>query len=241
MEPALPAKCPNCDVPVKAGAPECPGCGLIYEKWMMKNVGFAEPASAKADIPPPCVPAEQLWLCYRYPAVGAVLAAFVYALNFRSFLPITEGWAMVEKTIFPLTFLTLAIHEAGHLLMGFFGSEFLMTAGGSLFQLSFPLAVFFHFLKRENTAGCLFAVFWTGYSLINVSFYMADAQIQGLVLITGKTGREGGLHDWNYLLGQLGLLKQAVELARMVFFAGVVGMVFSVLAAGKYAVRGAGL
>lgn len=229
-------KCPHCGVDSPEGAVDCPACGLIFEKWLKKISPAPAPAPAAAPVPgflPVVVPPALA--AYKYPAAGAALIALVYAFNFSSYLPVTEGWALVDKLIFPLSFATLAIHEAGHPLMGFFGNEFVMTAGGTLFQLAFPVAIFFHFLKRGDKAGCLFAVFWTGYSLVNISFYMADADVQALILITGKSGREGGLHDWNYLLGQLGLVKQCVNLARPVFFAGVWGMTFPLLAAGHWA------
>jgi len=230
--------CPNCGAPRAAGAADCPACGVIYEKWLRRAAAAAAQAGRTAPDAGTAREAGARLGAYRYPAAGAALAALVYSVNFRGFLPVTEGWALVEKLIFPLAYVTLAIHEAGHPLLGFFGNDFLMTAGGTLFQLAFPAAVLFHFLKRGEEAGCLFAVFWIGYSLVNVSFYMADAEIQGLILITGATGRESGMHDWNYMLGRLGLLRQAVTLGNLVFFAGVWGMIFAPLAAAGAVYRG---
>ena len=226
------AKCPNCGAPRGPDATECLSCGIIYEKWLKRAAAAAAVQARPAGVAAEAAHAVRSVLnAYRYPAAGAALAAFIYAVKFKSFLPVTEGWALVEKLIFPLAYVTLAIHEAGHPLMGFFGNDFLMTAGGTLFQLAFPAAVLFHFLRRGEEAGCLFSVFWLGYSLVNISFYMADAQIQGLILITGTTGRESGMHDWNYMLGRLGLLRQAVTLGNLVFFAGVWGLIFAPLAA----------
>ena len=230
-------KCPNCGKESPQGEAECPACGLIFEKWLKKTRPGG--ISAENGTAPPLRAADRDWKNiapghpYFYPAAAAAIIALIYALNFRSYLPITEGWARVETLLFPLSALNLVLHEAGHPLLGIFGSEFLMTAGGTIFQLAFPLAFLYYFFIRENKAGCLFAVFWAGYSLVNVSFYLADADLQALILITGKSGREGGLHDWNYLLAQMGLLKRCVGIGRVIFFAGVGAMFFAPLAGVK--------
>lgn len=225
-------KCPNCAKESLQGEPECPACGLIFEKWLKKTAPPETPP-VKGGLAPAHeegLRASVLGSPYFFPAATAAVIALAFAFNFIAFLPLTEGWAKFERVIFPLTMVNLVIHEAGHPLLGIFGNEFLMTAGGTIFQVAFPLAFFAHFLVRENKAGCLFTLFWTGYSLVNASFYMADADIQALILITGQSGREGGLHDWNYLFTRLGLLKQCIAIARMVFFCGVCAMWFAPLA-----------
>ena len=227
-------KCPNCGRESGKEEAECRACGLIFDKWLKKTLpartAADNGAASAAGNPDRDWKALVLSHAYFYPAAAAAAIAFIYAFNFKSYLPVTEGWARVDSVLLPLSALTLVLHEAGHPLLGIFGSEFLMTAGGTIFQLAFPLAFFYYFFARGSKAGCFFAVFWTGYSLVNVSFYLADADVQALILITGRSGREGGLHDWNYLLGQLGLLKRCVGIARVIFFAGTGAMSFAPLA-----------
>jgi hypothetical protein len=95
----------------------------------------------------------------------------------------------------------LAIHEAGHLFFAPFG-EFLRMAGGTLLQLIVPVALVFGFFKGEYRPGVQFSLFLLGHSLLNVSVYAQDARTQWLPLVGGPNAR----HDWNWMLGTLGLL-----------------------------------
>ena len=109
----------------------------------------------------------------------------------------------------------LIFHEAGHVLFLVFG-EFLQVLGGSLTQVLIPAACAVYFVLRRQPAASSAALFWTGESLTNVAIYVADARRLALPLLGG----DGGIHDWNYLLGRLGLLNQADLLGRLVFTAG---------------------
>lgn len=100
----------------------------------------------------------------------------------------------------------LALHEAGHPLVGMF-SDRLMVYGGTLFQLAFPLAVAWHFQRRDHAVGVAVAWVWLGASLFNVARYMADARAQVLPLVGG------GEHDWTEILSRWGLLASDVRLA----------------------------
>ncbi|MBI2091259.1 MAG: hypothetical protein HYT78_21385 [Deltaproteobacteria bacterium] len=113
----------------------------------------------------------------------------------------------------------LIFHEAGHVFFSFFG-DFLQYLGGSLFQVALPLALTFYFWRNEQCASASVTLFWTGENLTNVAIYIADAKWMALPLI-------GGDHDWNYLLGRLGLLNQAESLGRFVFVLGVFAILFS--------------
>jgi hypothetical protein len=109
----------------------------------------------------------------------------------------------------------LIFHEAGHVLFLVFG-EFLAVLGGSLTQVLIPAVCATYFALRWQPAAFAAALFWTGESLTNVAIYVADARRLALPLLGG----DGGIHDWNYLLGRLGLLNQADLLGRLVFTAG---------------------
>ncbi|HVG39672.1 MAG TPA: hypothetical protein VM870_10300 [Pyrinomonadaceae bacterium] len=95
----------------------------------------------------------------------------------------------------------LVIHEAGHLIFLPFG-EFLMIAGGSLFQVIMPSLFVGYFFRREQRFSGSLTLFWVGHSLLNVSVYAGDAVAMQLPLLGGSDS----IHDWRYLLERTDLL-----------------------------------
>ena len=104
-----------------------------------------------------------------------------------------EGWVPVLDSF------NLALHEAGHPLVGLFSNR-LMVYGGTLFQLLFPLLVVHHFRRRGEMAGMAVGVLWLGENLLNIGRYMSDARAQVLPLVGG------GEHDWTEIFGRWGVL-----------------------------------
>lgn len=117
----------------------------------------------------------------------------------------------------------LIFHEAGHVLFAFFG-EFLQVLGGSVTQVAIPAMCAGYFARRRQAAAAAATLFWTGESLTNVAIYVADARRLALPLLGG----DETLHDWNYLLGRLGLLERADLLGRLVFALGAVAILAAV-------------
>jgi hypothetical protein len=130
-----------------------------------------------------------------------------------------------------LDLVDLPIHETGHLLFRPFG-EFMMVAGGSLFQIVVPAAFVGYFARREKYYSASIVLFWVGQSMLNVFVYAGDAQAMRLVLTSGLTGSEGGFHDWNYLLTQTGFIKSTATVANLIRLLGTL----TILAAGIGAV-----
>src|SRR5437868_2814945 len=87
----------------------------------------------------------------------------------------------------------LLIHEAGHLFFRPLG-EFMMIAGGSLFQIIMPAVFVGYFLRHKNYYSAAMVLFWVGESILNVSIYAGDSLALQLPLIGG----EDSIHDWNY-------------------------------------------
>lgn len=116
--------------------------------------------------------------------------------------------------------INLAIHEAGHLFLSWFGSSLVMVAGGSLFEVGIPVLIAVYFWRHGDVAGTLVGVFWVGTALLSIAPYMADARAQSLPLVTVGGGTPE--HDWYRLLGAAGLLEQDRALARMTRFFGLV-------------------
>jgi hypothetical protein len=109
----------------------------------------------------------------------------------------------------------LAIHETGHLVFAPFG-EFIGFAGGTLFQLIMPLAFVGYFVRREDRHAASVALWWVGQNCGHIAYYVADARAMELPLVGG------GEHDWNYLLGELGLLAREQAIAHAIVIMGVV-------------------
>jgi hypothetical protein len=121
----------------------------------------------------------------------------------------------------------LLIHEAGHLIFRLFG-EFMMIAGGSLFQVIMPALFVGYFCYQRKFYSASLVLFWVGESILNVSVYAGDAATLQLPLLGG----EGTLHDWNYLLTNLNLLSATTQVAGVIRLLGTI--VIALAAAGSF-------
>src|SRR6476659_9598573 len=124
----------------------------------------------------------------------------------------------------------LPIHEFGHLLFRPLG-EFMMVAGGSLFQIIFPAVFVGYFIWQRSFYSSAIVLFWVGQSILNVWVYAADAVKMQLVLTSGFTGSEGSFHDWNYLLERTGLLNSTDKVAGVIRLLGTLTILVSAAAA----------
>ena len=152
---------------------------------------------------------------------AAAVLAFFLTLPFQENMPMAEWFYNLENSVLmPLSALNLVFHEAGHWIFGILGVRFIAIAGGTIMQLVFPTACLVQFLLKKNRGGVLFSLFWLGDNLMEISWYMADAKAQALILITGMSGREGGGHDWGNMLGMMGLTNHCVGMAETMHWAG---------------------
>lgn len=150
----------------------------------------------------------------NYPKLAFAVAASVYFL-----------WIAYDPMLGSfLDLVDLPIHEAGHLIFRPLG-EFPGVAGGTLLQLIIPAAfvAYFAFNGKKYSAAIVF--FWVGQSLLNIYVYAADAVVMQLVLLGGLTGSEGGFHDWNYMLSELGLLPHTKAIAGMIRLSGTITII----------------
>jgi hypothetical protein len=139
----------------------------------------------------------------------AARLAFTLILALYGFLLLRhpEAGSLVDN-------IDLPIHETGHLLFRPFG-DFMQFLGGTLFQLIMPGAFVVYFWRRRDRHAASAALWWVAQNCWNISVYIRDARAQELPLVGG------GEHDWAYLLGRLGHLKQDQAIGRVVWFAGV--------------------
>ena len=117
-------------------------------------------------------------------------------------LPIAVYWILNRGEFSLLDNINLVIHEAGHFFFSLFG-KFIYTLGGTLMQIILPSVIAAYFFRNNYRTGVQFGLLWLGQNFINISVYSADAQARKLPLLGGNKV----YHDWQYLLGELGILE----------------------------------
>ena len=233
-------QCPKCSAaldPGDAGTRErCPACGLIFAKYLQTQQGrparASVPATEPGAGPASDRPALLAWLLHVparvdsmsfYGRCAAYLFFFIW--GWRLFA-MDVGDADIMGSFMHL--IVLPIHEAGHMLFIPFG-RFMTVLGGSLFQVLLPLVLMASFMfgfggsRRDNFAASLM-LWWAAVSIIDVAPYIWDAFDPKMMLLGGKTGAESDGHDWQNILGDLGLLKRAHLIAGIAHMLGLVVM-----------------
>jgi hypothetical protein len=150
----------------------------------------------------------------NYVKVGFIGIIGIYGI-FCALSPSTYRW---------LDLVNLVFHEAGHAVFGFFG-DFLGVLGGTLMQVLIPAIATGHFVLYGQRWSGMVTLFWVSQSLFNVSVYVKDARAQALPLLGG----DGVIHDWNWLLGRLGLLSWDQVIGGAIYTMGLLVLAASIL------------
>ena len=119
---------------------------------------------------------------------------------------LTPGYSSI------LSLLNLGIHELGHLIFALFGT-FIGISGGTLLQCFVPLFAMFNFYRQDDFFSIALSFGWLSTSLFDVANYVADARRMDLPLVSPFGAGENTIHDWNYILSKLGILKFDLVLA----------------------------
>ncbi len=127
--------------------------------------------------------------------------------------------------------MNLCIHELGHFLFAPFG-EFLHVLGGSLFQLGLPLALVLYSIYKKQRYSASVLLLWVGQNMFNISTYIKDARAQVLTLFP-----RGALHDWNLLLGWMGLLNKDILIGNTVYALGFIVVILAFLSGVFFALK----
>lgn len=134
-----------------------------------------------------------------------------------------------------LHLVNLPFHEAGHVIFGLLGNQFLMSLGGTLGQFIMPLvcAGTFYF-KQFDMFATIVALWWWAENFVDISPYVNDARAGEIQLIGGNTGKHApyGFHDWEYLLTETGLLQYDHVLANISYWLGLFLMLLCIVWAG---------
>ena len=126
----------------------------------------------------------------------------------------------------------LVIHEAGHLIFSPLG-EFMMIAGGSLFQVIMPALFVGYFAYHSKFYSAALVLFWVGESILNVSVYAGDSLVLQLPLLGGQDS----VHDWNYMLSSLNLLPATGQIAGAIRLLGTTVIAVASFGAFRFARR----
>jgi hypothetical protein len=111
--------------------------------------------------------------------------------------------------------ITLYIHEAGHAIFRPFGDT-MYYLGGSIMQVLVPL-VWMITAWHERSKLVPAAIFFTGYSMVDISVYMKDAALRVLPLIGGSKTH----HDWWTVLYRRDALDWGEPLGETFFWIGM--------------------
>lgn len=222
------ATCPKCGHQPGAGAATleaCPACGIVYRKWLQKQLGTAMPAAAATGRATDSAgPAIMNRLLEKLLHTEASVNPFVFWGRAAGFVLVALlGWTFLRADFVTdydvvgnhfMHRVDLVFHEAGHVVFRPFG-WLLTVAGGSLFQVIMPafLAGMFVF-KYGNPFAAAVCIAWTGQSFIDLAPYIDDALDRNLMLLGGTTGAESlGRHDWANILGEFDVLERHREYA----------------------------
>jgi len=124
----------------------------------------------------------------------------------------------------------LVIHEAGHLIFRPLG-EFMMIAGGSLFQVIMPSLFVGYFWYHHKYYSAALVLFWVGESILNVSVYAGDSLALQLPLLGGQDS----VHDWNYMLSALNLLPATAKIAAGIRLLGTIAIALAAFGSVRFA------
>jgi hypothetical protein len=214
-------QCPKCGIEQDSGTPICVGCGLVFEKYYKYHPRPGETGRPVALAPEPdeqetfrdlILPDEVGgdWIVL----VGRGLVFLLLGL-WGLYLALSSIGSNAAGTSF-LHMINLPFHEAGHVIFMPFGS-FLHSLGGTLGQLLMPaICVSVLLLQTRDPFGASVGLWWFGENFLDIAPYINDARAGQLPLLGGNTGHSApyGFHDWQYLLGESGLLRWDHTLAR---------------------------
>ena len=213
-------KCGHSPMPADQALPAaCPACGVILSKVAQtKQAAFDDFDKAVVQVRPTSrgmgfdassikhylletpeqVDPLKFWFQVVLLAWFAVWGVTLIAQDYRTG---ELGASFIHRPL-------LIFHEAGHVVFRPLG-EWMMVLGGTLGQIIMPAILGGALLiKNRDPFGASIGLWLVGVSLLDIAPYMYDALHPQLMLLSGRTGEEGG-HDWIYLFSSMGLLPKS--------------------------------
>ena len=112
-------------------------------------------------------------------------------------------------------------HEAGHFFFTPFG-RFMHFLGGTIGQLFFPVVCVIYFYLKKHYFSAFVVLFWVAQNMFNISVYAGDAAVTNLPIL------EGGIHDWNWMLTRLNMIRYTKLISGMIYLTGFVTLLVSI-------------
>jgi hypothetical protein len=214
-------QCPKCSAEQPDASTICARCGIVFEKYWKYHPRPGEAPPARPATPPRArqrrpagaVDSGLAALLLPAPVKPDPVAAWARAVLLGALT--IWGFALIGSTVQSnavgasfLHLVNLPFHEAGHILFRPLG-PFMTSLGGTLGQLLMPLvAMLVLLLKTRDPFGASVALWWLGESFLDIAPYINDARAGQLPLLGGNFGHSSpyGFHDWEYILGETGLL-----------------------------------
>ncbi|HEY6147284.1 MAG TPA: hypothetical protein VIZ69_06285 [Thermoanaerobaculia bacterium] len=125
--------------------------------------------------------------------------------------------------------ITLGIHELGHLLLAW-GGPVLSIPAGSAAQVAAPAVAGWLLWRQRDYFGVTVAGAWLASSLHGLAAYVGDARARELPLVALTSEP---IHDWNWILGKIGILSWDQALAALLRIASF-GIWVASIAAGTW-------
>jgi len=121
------------------------------------------------------------------------------------------------------------VHESGHGVCYLLDCpQFITALNGTVFQVGFPLLVAYYYGKKEKKMAMYIALFFVGFSLQYVAWYMSTAQLSLIVPASKSFLGVDGYHDFHYIFNAMGILSQSLLISEVTKFFAYIMMIFSV-------------
>lgn len=142
-----------------------------------------------------------LWVFYLY--------LFIQIIHFK----VEDNQNLILAALYVVEF---GVHEVSHILTSFF-PPVITALAGSVGEISFTVLIILAALRERSYYAVIFGLLWFMLAMNSVGRYIADARSQALPLVgPGETVK----HDWNFILGQWGLLEQDQFIGNTVIITG---------------------
>ncbi len=136
-------------------------------------------------------------------------------------IPYPYGSPAISFLQNPTSLLDMTIHEMGHaffMSLGFIGlyNQFLSAIGGTLFQLGLPLLAISMFYRQRDFFAIAFGTLWLAANLYYVQWYISDSRTEAQPILMFWGEDVVHYHDWNLILGRLGLLEYDLAIGTII-------------------------
>ena len=239
-------RCPNCDLEQADQNTECLKCGIIFEKLKIRQ---QSPRIKRKRLLRQRGEGGDFDRLFRELFLGVNRETNPFYLGGRGLIFLVLfiwGWKFILTPMESnyagnsiLHLVNLPFHEAGHIFFQIFG-RWMASLGGTLGQLMIPcVCLLVLLIKTRDPFGASVALWWLGESFMDIAPYINDARRGELMLLGGVTGKEAdyGYHDWEFILGEVGLLRFDQLLARLAEGTGILLMLTSFVWAGTLLFR----